>query len=59
MKMGQTFFLLDCQTAQPLCFTLASSARLVVQATPELLRLGGEILSAPAHATSKPLVLAD
>jgi len=59
MKMGQTFFLLDCQTAQPLCFTLASSARLVVQATPELLRLAGEILSAPADATSKPLVLAD
>jgi hypothetical protein len=59
MKMGQTFFLLDCQTAQPLCFTLASSARLVVQATPELLRLAGEILSAPADPSLKPLVLAD
>ncbi len=59
MKIGQTFFLLDCQTAQPLCFTLASSARLVVQATPELLHLGEEILSLPADATSKPLVLAD
>jgi hypothetical protein len=59
MKMGQTFFLLDCQTAQPLCFTLASSARLVAQATPELLRWGGEILSVPAHPNLKPLVLAD
>jgi hypothetical protein len=58
MKMGQTFFLLDCQTAQPICFTLASSARLVAQATPELLRLAGEILSPPADST-QPLVLAD
>jgi len=58
-KMGQTFFLLDCQTGQPLCFTLASSAPSVVQATPELLRLGAEILSARPNATSKPLVLAD
>jgi len=31
----------------------------VVQATPELLRLGAEILSARPKATSKPLVLAD
>jgi len=30
-----------------------------VQATPELLRLGAEILPAPAHPTCKPLVLAD
>ena len=58
-KMGQTFFLLDCETAQPICFLLASSARLVAQATPELLRLAGEILSPPAPATPKPLVLAD
>ncbi len=59
MKMGQTFFLLDCQTQQPICFTLASAAQSVVQATPELLRLGAEILAAPAAATPKPLVLAD
>jgi hypothetical protein len=59
VKMGQTFFLLDCQTAQPICFTLASSARLVAQATPELLRLAEEILSPPAPPTPKPLLLAD
>jgi len=59
VKMGQTFFLLDCQTAQPLCFTLASSARLVAQATPELLHLGSAILSAPADPNLKPLLLAD
>jgi hypothetical protein len=59
MKMGQTFFLLDCQTAQPICFTLASSARLVAQATPELLHLAEEILSPAADPSPKPLVLAD
>jgi transposase len=29
MKMGQTFFLLDCQNGQPIGFTLASSAQAV------------------------------
>jgi len=59
MKMGQTFFLLDCQTAQPVCFTLASSAQSVMQATPDLLRLGAEILSLRPDAATKPLILAD
>lgn len=36
-KMAQTFFLIDAQTAQPLCFTTASSAVTVSQATPPLL----------------------
>jgi hypothetical protein len=58
-KMGQTFFLLDCETAQPVCFTLASGAPSVVQATPELLRLAAEILSPPLASTAKPLLLAD
>jgi len=58
-KMGQTFFLLDGQTGQPLCFTLASAAPSVVQATPELLRLGAEILAARTPASVKPLLLAD
>jgi hypothetical protein len=58
-KMGQTFFLLDCQTGQPICFTLASSAPSVVQAAPELLRLAAQILSPPADSAFKPLVLAD
>jgi hypothetical protein len=38
-KMAQTFFLLDCHTGQPVCFTLTSSAQSVTQATPELLRM--------------------
>jgi hypothetical protein len=33
--MAQTFFLLDCHTGQPLCFTLSSAAQSVSQATPE------------------------
>jgi hypothetical protein len=56
-KMAQTFFLLDCETEQPVCFTLASSAQSVVQATPQLLRLGAEILD--PQPSPKPLILAD
>jgi len=57
LKMAQCFFCLDLDSAQPLCFTLASAARTVTQATPELLQLSQEILNpAPDQA---PLVLAD
>jgi hypothetical protein len=57
LKMAQCFFCLDLDSAQPLCFTLASAARTVTQATPELLELTQEILNpAPDQA---PLVLAD
>jgi hypothetical protein len=55
-KVAQTFFCLDADTQQPLCFTSASSARTVAQATPELLALAASILRPGAH---KPLVLAD
>ena len=55
--MAQCFFCLDLNSAQPLCFTLASAARTVTQATPELLELSQEILNpGPDQA---PLVLAD
>lgn len=55
--MAQCFFCLDLQSGQPLCFTLASAAKTVTQATPELLELSKEILNpAPDQA---PLVLAD
>jgi hypothetical protein len=57
LKMAQCFFCLDLQSGQPLCFTLASAAKTVTQATPELLELSQEILHpAPDQA---PLVLAD
>jgi hypothetical protein len=58
-KMAQTCFLLDCHTAQPVCFTLTSSAQSVSQASPELLHMGAEILGAPCGAPDKPLILAD
>jgi len=58
-KMGQTFFLLDCQTGQPVCFTLASAAQSVLDASPALLRMGAQILGARSDAPSKPLVLTD
>ena len=57
--MGQTFFLLEGPTAQPICFRLASSARWLAQATPQRLRWAGEILSPPAPSHLKPLLLAD
>jgi len=56
VKMAQTFFNLDAETKQPLCFTTASSARTTTQATPELLTLTDSILKLNGH---KPLVLAD
>jgi len=55
-KMAQTFFCLDAETQQPLCFTTASSARTVTQATPELLSLAASILKLNGD---KPLALAD
>lgn len=58
-KMGQGFFLLDCETAQPVCFTLASSAPSVTEVTPELLSMAAEILGARSGSEIKPLVLAD
>ena len=56
-KMVQCFFCLDVESAQPLCFTLASSAKTVAQATPELLALSQQILNPMAEEA--PLVLAD
>ncbi len=58
-KMAQTFFLLDCHTGQPVCFSLTSSAQSVVQASPELLHQATEILGAGPTAQHKPLLLAD
>ena len=58
-KMAQTFFLLDCHTGQPLCFTLSSAAQSVSQATPELLHMAAQILGVVPGATDKPLILAD
>ena len=56
VKVLQTFFALDPDTHQPVCFTLSTSARTVSQATTELLELAAEILGEHAQPT---LVLAD
>ena len=45
IKTAQTFFCLDGDSRQPLCFTTATSARTVSQATPELLRMAADILA--------------
>jgi hypothetical protein len=55
-KQLQTFFALDADSQQPICFTLGSSSRTVSQATPELLGMTAQILN--LHGLS-PLVLAD
>jgi hypothetical protein len=44
VKMAQTFWLLDADTHQPVCFTTSTNARSVVDATPELVDLGTAIL---------------
>jgi hypothetical protein len=55
-KQVQTFFALDADSQQPLCFTLGSSSRTVSQATPQLLEMSAEILNPHDY---NPLVLAD
>ena len=45
MKVSQTFFCLDTETHNPVCFTLGSSALSVQRATPGLLRLAADILN--------------
>jgi hypothetical protein len=56
-KVSTTFFCLDTETHQPVCFLLASSSMTVTQMTPRLLHLAALILN-PAP-DSKPLVVAD
>jgi Transposase DDE domain len=58
-KMAQTFFLLDCDTHQPVAFTLGSSAQSVTQAADAVLAMGAEILTLPVDANPRPLLLAD
>jgi hypothetical protein len=55
-KVGQTFWALDPDTKQPVCFTTATSARTATHAAVELLGLAGEIL---APKPGEILVMAD
>ena len=55
-KVAQTFWVLDADTQQPICFTTATASRTVAQATPPLLDLAASILDPqPGQA----LVVAD
>jgi hypothetical protein len=56
MKMAQTFFALDPDTHQPVCFTTATAARTATTAAIELLDLAAQILSPEPGQT---LVMAD
>ena len=44
VKMAQTFWVLDADTHQPVCFTTATAARSVTDATPELIDVAESIL---------------
>ncbi len=56
IKTAQTFFMLDVDTGQPICFTTGTSARTAAGAAQELLKLASEILDPKA---GEALVLAD
>ena len=60
-KVAQTFFALDPDTQQPVCFTTATSSRTATVAAIELLELAAEILFCgnPAPQPKQILVLAD
>jgi hypothetical protein len=55
-KVSQTFFCLDAETAQPVCFTTGSSSRCAADAAIDLLPLASDILQ---PAPGRTLVLAD
>lgn len=55
-KMAQTFWVLDADTYQPICFTTGTASRNVVEATPELMNLAETILH---PLLSQTLVVAD
>ena len=55
-KTAQTFFALDVETGQPICFTTGTSARTAAAAAEELLKLASDILNPQA---GQALVLAD
>jgi len=55
-KMAQTFWVLDADTFQPVCFTTGTAARSVGDATPELMNLTETILQPSPGQT---LVVAD
>ncbi len=55
-KMGQTFFVLDADTSQPLCFVTGTSSRTASDGAKDLLKMAAQILK---PETDKVLVVAD
>jgi len=55
-KVAQTFWVLDADTHQPVCFTTATASRTVAEATPPLLDLAARIL---VPQSGQALVVAD
>lgn len=55
-KQAQTYWVLDVNTHQPVCFTTATASRSVVSATPGLLEMASEILQ---PMNRRALILAD
>jgi hypothetical protein len=55
-KVAPTYFVLDAETCQPVCFTTSTSARSVTTASQELLQLAAEILDPQPEPS---LVMAD
>lgn len=55
-KVTPTFFCLDAETHQPVCFTVGVSSKSVAQVTPPLLGLAANILN---PRDERPLVVAD
>jgi len=53
-NVAQTFFVLDADTSQPVCFTTGISARTATAAAEELLGLAADIPRHPARADPRP-----
>jgi len=56
VKMAQTFWVLDADTHQPVCFTTATASQCITTASLPLIDLAQEILS---PLGTKPLIVAD
>lgn len=56
VKMAQTFWILDADTYQPVCFTTATASQMISVASLSLIRLAQEILAPLGKA---PLIVAD
>jgi len=56
VKMAQTFWILDADTHEPMCFTTATASQCITPASLSLIVLAQEILS---PLETKPLIVAD